>query len=315
MSELHILNGEGTAMNFRKSGIRGDLMVWNEALACGPVMGIFASPPFWRLRDDYFSNPVPGINLKEEPPTYRELVVNEFKTLRNLQSYQQITLWFEYDLFCQINLLGLLSWMSQEDISNLQIDLICIDEFPGMPHFRGLGQLSSGDFRGLLDHKLRLDNRNLLFAKYAWNAYSGSAPGDLLLLEIPQQFPYMQTAFYHHLRRFPSTFNGLGAIEQYQLEIIKEHQPSGNQLISKLINDLHQWGFGDYQYLQVLSNLGPAINKGEKLTLNRLGESLLAGDNDYLDLEFEPYYLGGVLNTAFRWDGESLIPQGKSYGS
>ena len=58
------------------------------------------------------------------------------------------TLWFEFDLHCQVNMLGVMAMMLKHtDLSPPAIYLICPDEFPGEEDFRGMGQLNGDNWR------------------------------------------------------------------------------------------------------------------------------------------------------------------------
>ena len=83
-------------------------MVWNEALVSGPLNPQIGTKEFWDIRRQYFDHQLPA-NLSIPPTSYQKLVLTEIQKLEKLDHYHHLVLWFEHDLFCQINLMGLLS--------------------------------------------------------------------------------------------------------------------------------------------------------------------------------------------------------------
>src|SRR6185437_3240584 len=69
--------------------------------------------------------------------------------LRKFSEHDETILWFEHDLFCQINLIYLLDWFSKQPRGKTRLSLICIGEFPGKPDFRGLGELTGEQLASL----------------------------------------------------------------------------------------------------------------------------------------------------------------------
>jgi hypothetical protein len=55
--------------------------------------------------------------------------------IENFSNHEEVVLWFEHDLFCQVHLIYLLDWFAQRDLGNTRLTLISIDEFPGVKCF------------------------------------------------------------------------------------------------------------------------------------------------------------------------------------
>ncbi|KAJ3198450.1 hypothetical protein HK101_004220 [Irineochytrium annulatum] len=65
------------------------------------------------------------------------------RKLHSFQQYKEIVLWFEYDLYDQTMLSYLLHYFNGQALQNTKLNLLCIDSYPEIEHFRGLGQLTS----------------------------------------------------------------------------------------------------------------------------------------------------------------------------
>jgi hypothetical protein len=97
---LHILNGDSTAGILKQSGVQGELLSWREALMAGPT-------PQNLSLDQWI-----GVRAKHLAEAYQlafEDCKKDLSTLyAGLQTFLQhdeVVLWFEHDLFCQIKMI------------------------------------------------------------------------------------------------------------------------------------------------------------------------------------------------------------------
>ena len=103
---LHILNGDSTVEIFDKTTILGDIVVWREMLCEGVIQNEIGSDAFWKSRYDFFESEF-NVNKLE----YFDKTIKELIKLEELSNYKEVVLWFEYDLFCQINLIAACSYL------------------------------------------------------------------------------------------------------------------------------------------------------------------------------------------------------------
>ena len=168
MSILHILNGEATANSFEDTGLDGDVMVWHEVLTEGPLTGNIASGGFWKAREQWICG-----QFNETEERYQHRVLDELVKLSD-ESYEEINLWFEFDLHCQVNLLGIMNYLKQ--LSNLSMPavyLICPADYPGKPEFRGMGELNGEELEFLYDNiRVQLSGMDFIIAQEAWAVYT-----------------------------------------------------------------------------------------------------------------------------------------------
>src|SRR5690349_5300808 len=94
MTVYHILNGDSLAYSFADSKIEGNIIVAREALIDGELSGN-SLQDFWNARANYL-----GLTEAE----YRDRVAGEFEKIMNAPDDSEFNLWFEYDLFCQVNM-------------------------------------------------------------------------------------------------------------------------------------------------------------------------------------------------------------------
>src|SRR5829696_2365477 len=60
-----------------------------------------------------------------------------------------LTLWFEHDLYDQLQLLEILSFVDEGLVGTDLLTLIVVDHFPGRPDFKGLGELDAVELASL----------------------------------------------------------------------------------------------------------------------------------------------------------------------
>jgi hypothetical protein len=124
---LHILNGQAMYNFFKRTNfLEQELMVpFNEAMCYG------------KTYKDLFSNEFIEIRAKVHHVTtmqYSETVLKPLVPLLS-EKYTHIALWFDADMFCQINILSLLAWLDRADHTGA-IDLYIVgDQFEPMSHF------------------------------------------------------------------------------------------------------------------------------------------------------------------------------------
>ena len=279
--QLHILNGDAAVPEFRKSGIDGDMVVWREALADGPVSDPIKGNTFWKKRADFIQGGSGGEG-------YADKVLCELNKLRKLDAYEEVVLWFEYDLFCQVNMLACLNFIHHDRIS-----LVCLgDELGGQ--LQGLGQISAHDFITLYDQRTFLSHEDLSFAKSAWQAYTRETSEGLMTLVPSSAFKHIKPAMDAHLTRLPGK-NGLNQPEVRMLNLIKGGIGDERKLIGTILRDQGYFGFGDLQYYRYLDQLRPLLIP-DKLAVNNLGEKILEGKAVFAQPD---QYIGGVFRPDY----------------
>jgi hypothetical protein len=229
-----------------------------------------------------------------------------------VNEYDEVVLWFEHDLLCQINMMYLLNRLLMTDCQST-VSLICINHFPGITSFLGLGQLNPAQLASLFPYRRRLHSDDLQYAGVYWKAYNSENPG--LLETFMQQpspvFPFLKPASEAHLKRFPSVNNGLGRIQEKILQTINEGSRNKATLLKEFSRGESIYGLGDsqvYDYLAELAGDDAALVKmeGEKLEITRTGKEVLQGSLSYLEIKSPDRWIGGVKLSAdnlWLWNG------------
>jgi len=306
--------------------IPGRVLPWRDILHDGPVPAGLGLEELAAVRARFLDQP--GIASFEE-------ILQGFherdQTLMNFRQFDNVTLWLEHDLYDQLQLLQLLHWFSSVETGQNTLRLICIDRFPGVTPFYGLGQLNTQQMASLLGTEKEITPRQLELGQRGWLAFTADTPIPLteLIEEDLSALPFLKAALKRHLEEFPDSRTGLSRHERQILEMVEagirhparlfaEHQTREQ---APYIGDWGYWGL-----IEQLTNSPNALLKtkssrnfvhppevapddafrSQQLSLTQLGRAVLQGDADWVALNPPDRWKGGVhLHTGksiWRWD-------------
>jgi hypothetical protein len=300
----------------------GQHFAFREVLMEGPTpAGLNAGD--WRTRRAEFL----AAEYEIEEDVLAGLLEGE-KVLESFRDYEEVVLWFEHDLFCQINLIYLLDWFAKQELGSTRLSMVCIDRFPGKESFRGLGELSADELVSLYPSRETVTPDQKREATRAWAAYRAPSPRVLekLLSEDTSALPFLSSALSLHLARFPSTENGLNRIENRALQLISAGSTEFGQLFAAFWSSESAYGLGDAQFwssLKRLSTCSPAlltlntVNGSSKpafirstAALTETGRTILNGAADFVATCGIDRWLGGAhlrSGTIWRWDSAANL--------
>ncbi len=322
---LHIHNGDSSADTAKQSTLPGEHFAFREALIEGPTPAGLDQAEWLRVRASHLAE-----NHGENAEQIERDLAEQQRKLSTVADQEETVLWFEHDLFCQVNLIYLLDWFVKNKLEKTKLNLICIGEFPGKRNFRGLGELNAAELASLFPDRQPVTQEQLDLATAAWNAYCSSDPTEIqtLLQTDTSALPFLADALTAHLKRFPSSKNGLGRVEQTSLELISGGVTDFAGLFRSFIESEPTYGFGDSQLWLALRRLSeaqqplienstdgatvedqsPELHKSE-FAITDVGRSVLNGDADFVALNGIDLWLGGVHladdRHIWRWDEKS----------
>ena len=207
----HVANGSSTTMTIEAAGIPGACSIWADPLYEGPVPGGLDDAELLDVRARYLGPtdaPEHDMRLWRSP-------------LERLESFDELILWFEHDLFDQLNLVQLLTWIRDHVPATKAVSLICIGEFPGRPDFKGLGELTPDELAPLLETRQPVGERQYELARRAWQAFREPTPEALdgLRRDDTSPLPYLAASITRFLQEYPWTSDGLSRSERRLLEL------------------------------------------------------------------------------------------------
>src|SRR5579863_3741961 len=140
---LHITNG--TSVEIARTGLPGAVIYWADPLHDGPVPAGLSLQELSRVRErflaEFFQAPAAEISFAERD-----------RKLTELRDHEEVVLWFEHDLYDQLQLIQILDWFGGQDRGHTRLSLICSDTYLGplraeelLPMFEGRHAVSAGE--------------------------------------------------------------------------------------------------------------------------------------------------------------------------
>ena len=202
---------------------------------------------------------------------------------------EEIVLWFEHDLFDQVQLIEILSRLRGRQ----GVSLICTDRY--------LGPLTGEQLRELwpLRHTVTVEEFELGAA--AWAAFSSEDPAaiEMLLAGDTSALPFLAGALRRHLQQLPSVENGLTRTERQILEVASEDEHTFRTLFPALARREERIFLGDDRVRDWIRGLvecrTPLLAvEGGVYRVTDAGREVLAGRADSVQLN-------GIAS-RWRWD-------------
>ncbi len=297
-SILHITNGDTTTNRIQKLNFQGNIITWREMLCEGKTPVDVGSENFWKTRFYFLKS-----SYKVSKQRFIDYTVKEYRSLCNQKEQDEIVLWFEYDLFCQINMLAVISWLKRYR-KGRQISLICCGEINNQEKLFSLNELTNSELKELYNNRTQLTKDDIEYADYIWQLYCSDNPLQLesaSKININTTFNYLEKALKSHLLRFPSVNNGLNHLENNILKTVKNNPfKSKIELVNKLLRNQEIYGFGDIQHLNKVNGLKKLFSSFNPVKLNKIGKQVLENQtNYYSNIRSDFSYLGGAKKYSY----------------
>ncbi|RKR13152.1 uncharacterized protein DUF1835 [Maribacter vaceletii] len=299
-SLLHITNGDSFTNRFKKLNLDGDIITWREMLCEGKTLNQVGSESFWKTRYEFLHK-----NYKVSKSWFIEKTLKEYRSLCNHKKEDQIVLWFEYDLFCQVNMLAVISWLKTHR-KYAQISLVCSGKEDKTDKLYALNELTDAKLLKLYKNKTILSLDDIEYADYVWQLYCSDNPMRLENLTDFKnyKFNYLEDALKTHLKRFPSISNGLNLMENNILQVANSKQPSSKKVfLNSLLTNQGNFGFADTQYERAVNRLKPLFSSFNPTKLTKKGKDILDQKTSYYScIKNNEVYLGGSLKYNFLYN-------------
>ena len=125
-----------------------------------------------------------------------------------VEAGERVVLWFEHDLYDQLQLLQILAGLPDRPVG---VELICVGSFPGRPDFAGLGELEPDELGSLWPVRAPLTNEHVRAARAGWDAFRGTDPSALARMAATPdaRLPFLAAALRRLLEELPGVRDGL----------------------------------------------------------------------------------------------------------
>ena len=287
------------------TSIPGARSIWADPLYEGPVPAV-SDEELVEIRTRFLlGSDAPDEDRWNDLRRWRDVIDDH-------RSYDELVLWFEHDLFDQLNLIQLLSWLRSRVPGARTVSVICIGSFPGRPDFHGLGELTAPELESLFDARRPVSDAEYAVAERAWQAFRQPTPLDLdeFRHSNTSAMPFLSRALERFLEEFPSTHDGLSRSERRLLQVAEQEVP-----LSRAFRLMHEgedaYYVSDESFMELIdqfSRTGPPLGlvAGGILRLTDEGRAVLAGQRDRVAYGLDRWMGGVHLKTGetdmWRWD-------------
>ncbi len=312
---LHVTNGDIAADRIRNAGLPGDVLPWRDALHEGPVPAGLDLHALSAVRARFIA----AQGWAELVEVAAELAERDGRFER-FAEHDEVVLWFEHDLYDQLQLLQVLDGLAERGARPARIFLVQTESY--------LGQIPVERYPALFALRHQASPPQLALARRAWAAFRSPDPRGIppLLDEDTHLLPFLAGALTRHLEELPATDDGLSRSERQALVAIEDGAETLGETYRLAHHEREERIFlGDTvfaSYLERMSVGQPALvlfadgstiraprSEAEaegfwasRARLTSLGREVLAGEQDWLQVHPIDRWLGGVhLTPGHLW--------------
>jgi hypothetical protein len=293
---LHVTNGDSVVESWRSAGLPGVYLPWRDVLHDGAVPHCDTLEQMSDVR----AKEINRIGGEGDYAAMRAGFAARDATLAAFRDHDEVVLWFEHDLYDQLQLLQLLDWFSRQNLGSTQLTMIQIGSHPEVTPFYGLGQLTGEQLMALFPSRTPVTARQLEIGRRVWAAFCSPEP--LALSPFAErsepEMPFLQAALRRFLEEYPSERDGLSRTERQLLTAASAGAKTKRELY-EATQRLEPWPWGDLSVFVRIDGLAagprPALERqGDAYALTDYGRRLLAGDAAAVRSRAVDTWLGGV---------------------
>jgi DNA-binding transcriptional MerR regulator len=301
---LHVTNGESAGNTLRMTGLGGAVLSWQDVLHEGPVPAV-SEEELRTVRARFLSE----CGWGSERSLLESLERRDRLFAQALAAGRHVVLWFEHDLYDQLQLLQALA------LAGEGLELIQADDH--------LGPLGPDELEALWPGRRPVGAQMLSLAREAWDAFRAPEPTALaaLLGRDTSALPFLGPALRRLLEELPDAESGLSRTERQLLEPLLEGPRRPFELFVASQAREEAAFAGDAWIWKRLAELPPLVGElppppplgdpraftSAPVVLSELGRQVLAGEADRVEVAGIDRWLGGThlgRGHDWRWDGE-----------
>jgi hypothetical protein len=319
---LNITNGDSAAGTLSEAGVEGKIISWRDVLHEGPVDSSLSLEELSSQRARFIAE-----RRWDDFAHVSGDFAERDRVLQHLDYFDEVVLWFEDDLYDQLQLIQLLDFLSRGAARGKTISLIQVDGY--------IPPLTAPKLKELDEKRSRVTSEQFELARRAWKAFGSEDPSAIsrLLDEKTSELPYLASALGRHLEEFPAVGSGLSRSEREAMTAIEEGHVTPVAAFLEVAKKQTSIFLGDiifYSYLERLSGrknalvtwkdgtgvVAPTAQRAREfvdgeLAVTALGRDVLAGKKDWQTINTRTRWLGGVEiapgGHGWRWDPSERV--------
>ena len=317
---LIITNGDSAAERMRQARINGEILCWRDILHEGPVPKAETLEDLSAIRVEFLTDRGWG-----DPAEIHASFAQRDAIMGNLADYSVITLWFEHDLYDQLQLLQILDFLARKKELHNRITLIQSGSF--------IAQETPARLKSHLKLKRAVTPMQYALAEAAWSAFRAPTPENwsALLSYNTDALPFLRPSILRHMEEFPAPLSGLTRTESFILGMVYTGTVTPLRIFTLFQEDEEAAFMGDWSFWHILDELAygaaPFVTGlqnapfspdfddeqreaylGSELKLTGLGTTALLGKRDAIEFRKLDRWMGGTHLTpksCWRWDADT----------
>jgi hypothetical protein len=302
---LHVTNGDIAAGRISAAGLTGDVLPWRDVLHEGPVPP-GADDALRATRADFL-----GEGPRSRGSVLRGLSERDAR-LDAASGDDEVVLWFEPDLFDQLQLVQILDRLSRPDLAGVTVSAV--------ETVAEIGALEEPAARALHAGRSPLPFAARELGRRAWACFREPDPRrfEELARDPFPDLPFLAAAIRRHLGELPWSTDGLSRTERQALEAVERVPLPARQAFVAAHHAREDLVYlGDTVFYGILDRLAagewPLVrldsrpaNPDSSVAITEDGRAVLEGRADWIALGGSDRWLGGVhlegSAAAWRWD-------------
>jgi hypothetical protein len=323
---VHCTNGEVVVLGLAAAGVPGRLLAVGDILHEGPCPAGVTGAAWRQLRAGFIADGDEG----RREAIARDMAARDALLDDAAATGDPLVLWYEHDLFDQLNLIWLIDVLATRGVPATAVSLVVIGDHPEVQPFHGLGQLSPEALAALFPARVPLTAEAVETARRAWAAVTAPTP-EAVVAEARRPsgaLPFLSGALERLLEELPGVHDGLSRVERQGLQAVRGGSGTlGAAFVANAAMEERVF-LGDESFYRAMRGLAatpvPLVTLGAgdpdaertwTVALSEAGRLVLEGARDHAELNGLDRWVGGVhllgRSPAWRWDG----PRGALRGS
>ena len=237
---IHVLPGDAQAEDFVKTGLEGEAVICREAFVDGDVRAD-TFEELLNVREKFWTQ-----QNAEAAGDYRSRVASEFEKLRDLPAGAEVNLWFEYELFCHVNLWFCVWLLRDSAVELFRVAPAILSE---NEIWNGFGRMDADDLKQCFLQRVKFSDSDRALGAKLWEAYSHRDHARLreLSLAESQCFPYLKEACEAEIDK---DFRPKQILEELQREGVEDF----SEIFAAFRDKAGVYGYGDDQVRRILGD-------------------------------------------------------------
>jgi hypothetical protein len=290
---LNIVNGDIVTNNMKNAHIDGTFLSWGDFLHEGAVPQDLSLEVLSEIRAEFINQK----GLGEFSKIYQEFKDRD-SMLKTFKKYNKIFLWFENDLYDQLQLIQILDWFAKYASNSTNIYIVHPENY--------LANSTPKELKSfLLYNKEFVTHNHFITARKAWGAFISKTPYAWykLLDDDTDSLPFLKDAVKRMLEEYPNSINGLSRTQHQILLSISKGYNNPTDIFNDYQKQEERAFMGEIIFIHTLkelveTNILNSIKNGNYMELTTLGQEVLNGKKDLFNISRVDRWIGGVHITT-----------------